>query len=145
MWGSRMTIPVGTRKQIEMLIRDFVSDTSADGRVLRSFVVRVRALPLFLDMGGFYAIRPNGEIVSQSWDDDDVRVEDDPRIRNVVLFQGSKKYAELAPLIPERPPAALECHFCAGSGLALGIESGIESLVCYCGGLGWLPPGSGKE
>jgi len=46
---------------------------------------------MFLDFGGCYAIRPSGEIISFVWDEPyNLEAEHDPRIRNLVLFQGAK-------------------------------------------------------
>ena len=55
----------------------------------------------------------------------------------MALCQGAKKYSELAPLIPNRPPEALDCDSCKGTGR---IE-GLPRVVCNCGGLGWILPG----
>ena len=91
-------------------------------------------------MGGVLAINVDGEIRSFLWDDTlHGQVEYDPRIRNVALFQGSKKYPELEVLI-EKPSDANVCEFCKGSGIApFAEELNTDALVCYCGGLGWVP------
>jgi hypothetical protein len=105
-------------------------------------VVRdVLALPLWLDMGGCYAIRANGELVEFGWDGPGgSKPLDDPRIVNLALLQGSLKFPELAVLVPTRPAGATTCGHCGGEGkLALTKEPGLEHIVCYCGGLGWLP------
>ena len=55
---------------------------------------------------------------------------------NLTLFQGSKKYPELAVLI-EKPNDA---HVCEGSGIIPYVEKrNNHSVVCYCGSLGWFP------
>ncbi|MDX2043859.1 MAG: hypothetical protein SF097_21770 [Acidobacteriota bacterium] len=99
-------------------------------------------LPLMFDMSGCYAIRANGEIVSFLYDDKrDLRLETDPRILNIALFQGSKKYPELNVLIPSKPDDAVECPHCDGTGNEKwSAKHGLDFIVCYCGGLGWLPP-----
>lgn len=97
-------------------------------------------------MGGVYALKPNGEIVSASWDDVEcLRVENDQRIRNIALFQGSKKYPELSELIDANPHTNHLCPHCKGTGIAP-IPTGVrgENFVCYCGGLGWVPK-SGED
>lgn len=98
-------------------------------------------LPLLFDMSGCFAIRANGEIVSFLYDDQhELRIETDPRIQNVALFQGSKRHPELAAMIPPKPSSALECHVCGGTGIVpISVELGVDNLVCYCGGLGWVP------
>ena len=62
--------------------------------------------------------------------------------RNLVLFQGAKKYPELSELVPSRPPDAEDCSHCNGTGIEpMNEKPGLdeERIVCYCGGLGWLP------
>lgn len=94
------------------------------------------ALPLDMDSGGFHALRMDGSVVVFFWDEADIkRVESDPRQRYVALFQGAKKYPELRLLIPPRPTAAQTCSHCKGAGTI----PEMPTLICYCGGLGWVP------
>jgi hypothetical protein len=53
---------------IEHLVDEFLADPSPDPLGLRQIVSRVQMLPLFLDMGGCYALRPDGDLVSFAWD-----------------------------------------------------------------------------
>lgn len=98
-------------------------------------------LPLFMDMGGFYGINTSGEIISFSWDNLEVsRLETEPRICNIVLFQGAKIYPELEDILPGRPSDARICPHCKGTGVeSFSSKYQIEHIVCYCGGLGWIP------
>jgi hypothetical protein len=107
---------------------------------LCELVAKENVLPLYCDMGGVLTIGINGEIRSFLWDDSlHGQVEYDPRIRNIALFQGSKKYPELKVLI-EKPDDARVCEFCNGSGIVPGTnELDTGGIVCYCGGLGWVP------
>lgn len=133
-------------------LEDFISDPArffevlTDIDYLRRIGVELNALPLLIDMGGCCALRPNGEIISVSWDDiTDVQIETDKRLRNIVLFEGSKKYKGMEVLAPKRSVDALECPHCKGTGiLELSRELGITepNIKCYCGGLGWLPADS---
>jgi hypothetical protein len=123
--------------QIALALKQFLADASPDPISLRKIAAEIEALPLVLDMGGCFAIRPNGDVVSFAWDTpSDVRIEEDPRIRNMAIFQGSEKYPTLQPLIPLRPADAPECPQCRGTGK---LPEAIPNLICYCGGLGWLP------
>ena len=101
------------------------------------------ALPIMADMGGCYAITCAGDITVFVWDkQDDLRPEGDPRICRIVVFQAARRYPILEPFIPRRPGHAMDCRHCAGTGPIQGIPSELaQSLVCYCGGLGWLLPG----
>src|SRR5262249_18489621 len=111
---------------------------------MRELAAELNLLPVMLDMGGCYAIRFDGQIYSFLWDYPyDIRLEDDPRIINMVFYRASQKYPELAELRPMRPPDAQACSHCWGTcdplfGTGLKIEP--HNIVCYCGNLGWLPP-----
>lgn len=122
-------------------LEEFINSSTPAPDDIRETATQLEVLPLMLDMGGCYALRSNGQVVSFLWDDlKEVRVEDDLRIRNIALFQGSKKYPELKALIPPKPGNALECHVCGGTGVVpISAQLGLDNLVCYCGGLGWLP------
>ncbi len=81
-----------------------------------------------------------------------VQLENDSRICNIVLFQGSKKYPELAGLVPARPVGAIDCSHCHGTGVEpftakVSAEHGLnpDVFVCYCGGLGWLPEAKAQD
>jgi len=110
---------------------------------LRAIVAEVQLLPAMLDMGGCLGLRPNGEVASFMWDEPyTLRPETDNRIRNMAYYRASLKHPALAPLVPRRPADAVDCSYCAGSGRF----PGFDQVVCYCGGLGWLPrPTSGTR
>lgn len=136
-----MQVKPAHTEAIKKRIGELILDRSPDPNGLREAAAKLGALPIFWDAGGCFALRPDGVIVSFLWDERDaVRVEDDPRVRNVALFRGSKKYPELEALIVKPAGAAL-CPHCGGTGreptaVKLNLE---DSIVCYCGGLGWLP------
>jgi hypothetical protein len=108
---------------------------------LRATAAQLRLLPAVLDMGGCYGLRPSGEVVSFLWDEpEQIRTETDDRIRNVAYCQAARKYPVLASIVPRRPPDAVLCAQCGGSGRCAGVPDRVaQSVVCYCGGLGWLP------
>ena len=127
---------------IEELIHQFLADSSPDPNGLRQVASRSHVLPLWLDMGGCFAVHPSGQMVSFGWDTPgELRVEAEPRIRNMAICVGSEKYPALREFIPTRPIDAVQCPHCQGKGKPPEVEF-IHNLVCYCGGLGWLPPGS---
>jgi len=129
----------GLRQTIDLLISEYLSDVSPDPLRLRELVSQTNMLPVFLDMGGCYAIRPSGEVVSFEWDKEkDIRVETCPRTRNLAYCQGGKKYDLLQKFIPAKPHEAVACPYCEGKG---DLPEPLDKVVCYCGGVGWLPPG----
>src|SRR4030095_9280849 len=70
---------------------------------LRQLAAEWRILPVVLDMGGCYCLRSDGEVFSFIWDEPhQLRTEGEERIRNLVLFQAAKKFAELELLMPDR-------------------------------------------
>lgn len=136
-----MTISSKLKQQIEARLNEFLNSTEPDELDLRRISDELNALPLLLDMGGCFAIRPDGEIISFGWDEEKkYEVEKDQRVRNIALFAGSKKYPELKELIPPRTQEDRDCPHCEGTGtLAINAELGVENIICYCGGLGWIP------
>lgn len=126
-------------RRIAILIADYPAD-DASTLELRNLVAQERVLPLYCDMGGVFTINVEGEIRSFLWDDTlHGRIEYEPRIRNLVLFQGSIKYPELKSLIT-KPDDARVCGECDGTGIHPFAEKlNTNTIVCYCGGLGWIP------
>ena len=140
---------------IANLIQDYIADFASNPLDLRQLAVAEGVLPLFIDMGGVFVINTKGDIISFPFglnaDGDMVaypldnsdglpRVETDPRVHNIVLFQGSKKYPELEDLVPAKPADARVCPHCMGTGISpYAAKLNTDALVCYCGGLGWLP------
>jgi hypothetical protein len=136
-----MTIRPGLKRQIETRIKEFLNSTDPDNFDLRRIAAQMLVLPILLDMGGCYALRPGGELISFAWDDEkDHRTEQDRRIRNIALHQGSKKYPELKELISNKTVDDIDCPHCNGTGtLPINEELGVKNILCYCGGLGWIP------
>jgi hypothetical protein len=136
-----MAISTELKRQIERRLNEFINSTEPDKLGLRAIAAELNALPLLLDMGGCYAIRPDGEVISFAWDDEkDYQVEQDRRTKNIALFEGGQKYPELKELIPARTLEDQDCPHCNGTGtLPINAELGVRNLLCYCGGLGWIP------
>jgi hypothetical protein len=87
-------------ERIRQHLAEYLAGSAPDPLDLRSVVAKFGALPLSSDMGGL-AMRADGEIISFRWDEPhDAKIERDARWRNIVLYQGSLKYPELAPTRP---------------------------------------------
>jgi len=100
---------------------------------------KLGALPLLLDMGGLYGLRPNGDVVSIAWDaEEDAKIETDPRIVDIALFAGSERYPELAPLLPVRTSTSPVCPHCGGTGVPRAVAEypALRNIRCWFGGLG---------
>jgi hypothetical protein len=99
--------------------------------------IKFGALPVMMDGGGVFGLRPDGQVVSTSWDDpDQMQIESEPRIINIVHFKASQKFPSLKSLAPERTEHCKTCPHCNGSRR---YPSFGGTIVCYCGGVGWLP------
>jgi hypothetical protein len=135
------------KTQIRSRQQSLVSNSSSLPSELLRLTAEIDALPVYWDMGGVLALTPNGEVIMFSWDDPTgVQTVHDAVIRNLALFQASKRYPELQSLAPSRPPDAHECSYCRGTGYPSALEnSGTENVVCHCGGLGWLPNEEGES
>jgi hypothetical protein len=135
-----MSIRPELSQQIVARIKAYV-DTTIEPFNHQRIVDALGVLPLCCDWAGCHAIRPDGEIIVFLTDHpDEWRIEDDPRLRNTAIYQGSLKYPELKELIPIRPPDAQVCSNCQGTGtdpMALQLKS--DHIICFCGGLGWIP------
>ena len=127
--------------QISERIRQVSLSLDENTEAAIKFLLDTGALPLYFDIGGVYALKPSGEILVSSWADESVVTdENDQRIKNIVLFQGSKKYPEILELIDDNPNITVPCPHCNGTGIVpLSPEVKGENFVCYCGGLGWIP------
>lgn len=133
----------GVAKAVEDRIRAFLSSEAHDPLDLRVVVAKFGVLPLIMDMGGCFALRANGEVVSFAWDEPhQLAVVSDERLRNVALCQGSLKYPELAAAVPRRTPDSIDCPSCGGTGTLPIAGKNVANVVCFCGGLGWVPSGS---
>jgi hypothetical protein len=135
-----MNISSQLSMQIAKLIENYPEKGESASVELRRLVAQERVLPLFRDIGGVLTINVDGEIRSFLWNDTwHGQVEYDPRIRNLALFQGSKEYPELKILI-EKPSDAHVCSYCSGTGIPpMAEQLRTDAIVCYCGGLGWIP------
>jgi hypothetical protein len=56
------------------------------------------------------------------------------------LFRGVHHYPELLSLLPERPPGAITCSSCEGTGIPeiVFAKPSFRHLVCACAGAGWV-------
>lgn len=139
-----MIIAPNLAAKISERVKDYVLPSDGDTEEAIKAALKIGALPLYLEMGGVFALQLNGEIISIPWGEpENLRVEHDQRIRNMVLFQGSMKYPELSGLISPKPDDAKVCPYCNGIGeatIALDLaDEARKHITCYCGGLGWIP------
>lgn len=135
-----MNTETNLTEQIAVRLEEYLADPDHDALNLRQLAGRFNALPLCVDWEKCWAVRPDGQVVvfAHEGEDPQLREEDDRRMVNAVLFQGSLTYPEIGSLVPPRPTDASDCPFCAAKGIETEtLES--QNIICYCGGLGWVP------
>jgi len=125
------------RRGIDTVAIDWKDDPSRVGEIAHT----VGALPLLLDMGGFFALKADGVLVAVPWDNPEKqRIVTSKREKDIALLAGSTRYPVLARFVPRRPPDARPCPTCRGTGVpAVAAQAGLTNVRCWCGGLGWIP------
>lgn len=138
--AQRRKLPqVDLKKHIETLIRNYCRESSKEPPYLKDLAKQHNVLPLYVDWSAFLGLRPDGEILVVPLEEEgDPKPENNDRLRRMALYRGSKKYPELSSLVPKKPIGALACPHCEGCGRINipGVEP--DTIICYCGGLGWL-------
>ncbi|MEP6902061.1 MAG: hypothetical protein ABJA66_09940 [Actinomycetota bacterium] len=144
-----MKISQELSEKIQAIFHEYISKSEADWVDsdktidLRKIAAELNVLPLYLDWSGAFGIRLNGEFFSFSYEKPyKIKTDYNQREINGILFQSLKKYPDLRELMPLRTINSIECSSCNGTGIEpmnekLGFAE--ERIVCYCGGLGWLP------
>ncbi len=133
-------MPLDLKRDLAAWLHDVPRDW-AHSRDVVAATALARVLPLFADWSGYYGLREDASVVFVPYDEPRAGPpETDVRIRTRILFLGARRYPELRELVPQRGDSDETCPGCGGSGiLAETARRGITSIVCMCGGLGWLP------
>lgn len=127
------------KSQIARMISELDSFPDFAGRQIVSQSQKYWILPCLLTGGGWYGLTPDGTIKSIGWElQDEPEEEGDRRLCNTVLYQATLRYPELELELPVKRESDRTCPHCNGTGRDPYSET-IENLVCYCGGLGWIP------
>ena len=94
---------------------------------------RHAALPLFGTLGQTWLLRPDGSL----WRSDSewgLSLEPLPEdLHTSAIVAGVRRYPWLADALPQRPPTAVDCPECGGSG-----ATGPGWFCRTCGALGWV-------
>ncbi len=144
-----MKISQELSEKIEVILQEYISNPEPDWIDsdktidLRKIASELNVLPIYPDWSGAFGIRPNGEFFSFSYEKPyEIKTAYNQREINSVLFQAVKNYSELQELMPVRTPDSIECPDCDGTGNYKKFadhEVLSKTVVCFCGGLGWLP------
>ena len=134
--------------QIRDALRRYINDGPSGEPKARAVAAKHGLLPILMDWTAFVGLSPEGEMKWVNYD-----APHDPRgietteaavslqrLRHLALIQGAGRYPELAFLRPERTSDSVECPSCHGTGVPLiSGKAAPHSVVCECGGLGWIP------
>jgi hypothetical protein len=105
---------------------------------VRDHCQRLAAVSVGGSMWAWYFVRPNGAVVIVGEDEDRPDVDSvygdrSHQLRALVWL--SRRYPELAELLPERQPGTTDCPCVQHPGIF-----GPDKVLCpECGALGWLP------
>jgi hypothetical protein len=127
---------------IRRLVERWLQGPDKEG--IADMVRKAVALPIYSDMSGtVHFLRCDGEILVNFDTPDPPQIEDDPKWRLIALAHGVKKFPELAPLLPNRSPSAIDCPHCGGRGwIAFGGSTDSEFGCEPCATLGWIDEAS---
>jgi hypothetical protein len=122
-----------TREVIAKRLAEYASNPN-DPWGLTQVAERLRALPVYMDMGGALFLTLDGDVLRLNHYDGDVPTPELDSERHIVAaVAAAEKYPELAPLVPERPASAEDCSACGGTGRIT-----RHNLRCgECTSLGW--------
>jgi hypothetical protein len=116
-------------EQIRMRIRESSDVVAAS----------TNALPLWSDMSGCIALKPDGSFVHYEWDTHKITEEKSPSWQLLALVAGSKEHPELEALLPQKTEDARQCSMCQGTGCLVVEDYVAKNIVCGdCFGLGWV-------
>ena len=135
--SSRTTAEVNP-EVFDHLREEWLAQHSADD-IHRKYVEELGILPLLSDMGGFYGLTRDGQVLEFDWDSLEPELVVDPHPLHLALFQGAAAYPALRTMLPPRPVNARTCVSCDGTGEANVPTHLQDKVVCYCGGAGWVP------
>ena len=101
------------------------------------FVREHDALPLYIGWTETTGIKSNGDIVIWNTEHSVPFIDEiDTQLFHASLMDGVKRYPNVEFLVPSRPSTATTCDCCNGTGVFPVPK--CSSVICKCGGVGWL-------
>jgi len=113
-------------------------DSGGDGGLAEA-VYRLRAWPVYGDIGGTLLLGADGEVYSQVHDTMAVGPESDPGWRTLAWAAAVEKVPELRALLPARPAGIPDCLACEGFG-RVQVTQQVYVWCGGCNGQGWQWP-----
>ena len=120
-------------------IEEFIRRPPPRPEGLADLAREAHVLPLVFAWTACGGLRPDGVPVWVDYEPPYRAVQTESLIEsNTILHRAATRYPSLRGLDPVRPPAALVCFQCAGTGVAVFDGKQLPEATCICGGLGWL-------
>lgn len=123
------TLSIRIEDEIARLVPEPVGHINYEG-------VRYNALPLMGTIGEVWLLRADGSFWRA---DSDWGLELEPLAANLhtmAIVYGMMRYPWLKDALPPRPPDALVCGDCEGTGQ---VRANLVVYCSVCGALGWVP------
>ena len=105
---------------------------TAESSAIRQVAEATGALPVHVDMGGALVITAEGDVVQYDLETGaTVRPNEDWKV--LALAKASRRFPELKELAPKKPPNAIQCPSCAGTGT---MPGNTDCATCWA--TGWI-------
>ena len=139
--GGKLELSADIVEKVRRRLNGLEEDWGEQPTDVLNIARRLRALPVLLDMGGFYGLREDGTVIAVGWDSSAGEERTTSlRERDLALLAGSERYQFLRPLLPVRSTSDRKCLVCDGTGIEPNAAAaGLTNVRCWCGGLGWVP------
>ncbi len=138
-----MAIAPCVRDRIEREIQAWLEHPVDDPEFV-AVVRRLRAWPVYSDMGGTLLIDVDGEVHGLDHDTMEVGPGPDVSWKTAAWVHAARKVPEIREALPARSADAIDCPDCGGQG-TIQVTSGVRLDCGRCWGLGWLRPPDGRE
>ena len=134
-----MRIPPEKHNVIATVLERYLRDPQ---RGMADVAAKHHAIPLYGSWTGTTFLRIDGEFftLDQEEHPGEFLPEPDESWQLASLATASRRDADLAPLLPERPGDATACDSCKGSGTIVFGDQKLDITCGECSGLGWLHP-----
>lgn len=127
-WNSKIKNEVDNC--IDKLLRGVWPTSSQQMSILH----KTSSLPVYSDISGSLVLTPEGKVFHYNPDSEIISEVLDDRWKTIAVVSAVETFPTLADLLPLKPPSAISCKSCSGSGK---LFDG-RVLCGDCGGLGWL-------